>query len=504
MADTTDEPPVPSSVDATKSDPSSDVVVEDDITETSKAISSMTVDALPEPPSIVQEEVSPATDDQQQIEESTAPQQPPVVQQLPLNLPQNFGPMEALDDADAAAAYDNEFLSLLPPCILPRITKLKSLNDARDAILEEYRLERAALEMKFMKRMETLFDERRGVINGEFDTVIDTDNTVQDKNEDDNNNGEESAEVVKAEGVVEDVSDDGDGEDVQNEQLQPRDAVKGIPQFWACAMGHVDVIAELITEGERIAQKCVAVYRVLYPSVYFFAHILYLQKMTNLEPLPYFIADVDCLDHLTDVACTNFSDGTGFELHFHFSPNPFFANKILTKRYEVPNLLTEDEPILKNVTGTTINWKDKQSLTYKEVTKKQRKKNGANAGQIRTITKKERTESFFHFFTPPSMPGLMEVMDEDEADAVEEAFDHDYDVAQAIRGHLIPKAVLWFTGEAMIEDYDEEMMEEMVMQDMQAGGAGQPFAFNAEGDVGSNPFPQPQPGEGQNPECKQN
>ena len=26
--------------------------------------------------------------------------------------------------------------------------------------------------------------------------------------------------------------------------------MKGIPQFWACAMGHVDVIAELITEGE--------------------------------------------------------------------------------------------------------------------------------------------------------------------------------------------------------------------------------------------------------------
>ena len=227
-------------------------------------------------------------------------------------------------------------------------------------------------------------------------------------------------------------------------------------------------------------------------------------KTTNLKLLPNYIADVDCLDHLTDVTCTNFPDGTGFELHFHFSPNPFFTNKTLSKRYEVPNLLTEDEPILKNVTGTIINWKANQSLTYKEVTKKQRKKGGPNAGQIRTITKKERTESFFHFFTPPSMPGLMEVMDEDEADAVEEAFDHDYDVAQAIRGHLIPKAVLWFTGEAMIEDYDEEMIEDMVMQDMQGGGAGQPFVYNAEGDAGNNSFPQPQAGAGENPECKQN
>ena len=38
-------------------------------------------------------------------------------------------------------------------------------------------------------------------------------------------------------------------------------------------------------------------------------------------------------------------------------------------------------------------------------------------------------------------------MNEDTADAIEEAFDSDYDVAQAFRSHIIPKAVLWFTGE---------------------------------------------------------
>ena len=44
------------------------------------------------------------------------------------------------------------------------------------------------------------------------------------------------------------------------------------------------------------------------------------------------------------------------------------------------------------------------------------------------------------------MPSLEE-MDEDEADAIEEAFDHDYDVAQSFRSHIVPKAVQWFTGE---------------------------------------------------------
>ena len=65
---------------------------------------------------------------------------------------------------------------------------------------------------------------------------------------------------------------------------------------------------------------------------------------------------------------------------------------------EIPNLLLDDEPILKNVIGCDIDWKPNMCLTFKEVQKKQRSKSGKRAGQIRTITKKERTDSFFHFF----------------------------------------------------------------------------------------------------------
>jgi len=46
--------------------------------------------------------------------------------------------------------------------------------------------------------------------------------------------------------------------------------------------------------------------------------------------------------------------------------------------------------------------------------------------------------------------------------AIEEAFDHDYDVAQSFRSHLIPKAVLWFTGQALDEEVETlELMAEM-------------------------------------------
>ena len=354
---------------------------------------------------------------------------------------------DELDEDFDPAAMNNEFLALLPPCVLPRIDKLKVLNNKRDEIMEEYRVERAELEIRYAEKMQPLYDERKGVVNGEYDAAIIDE--LQPKE------GEGTFLTVDPEAAP---------------HLQG-DQVKGIPQFWACAMGHVDVIAELVTES-----------------------------------------DVDCLEHLTDVTCTDFPDGMGFELNFHFAPNDFFTNSILSKRYEVPNLLTEDEPILKNITGTEIQWKTGQSLTYREVTKKQRKKGGKAAGQVRSITKRERTESFFHFFTPVKMPALSDVVDEDEADAIDEAFDHDYDVAQAFRSHLIKKAVLWFTGEAMIDDYDEEGMmggdedgEDDDDDDEEEGlinGEAQPA--DAEGHPvqidlgGSNP-----PTEGENPECKQ-
>ena len=47
------------------------------------------------------------------------------------------------------------------------------------------------------------------------------------------------------------------------------------------------------------------------------------------------------------------------------------------------------------------------------------------------------------------MPKL-EDMDENEAERLESAFDQDYDIAQAFRSHIVPKAVLWFTGEVCV------------------------------------------------------
>ena len=50
----------------------------------------------------------------------------------------------------------------------------------------------------------------------------------------------------------------------------------------------------------------------------------------------------------------------------------------------------------------------------------------------------------------------MEENDEEQADTVEQAFDLDYDVAQAFCLHIVPKAVILFTGEALDDGMDFE------------------------------------------------
>ena len=97
--------------------------------------------------------------------------------------------------------------------------------------------------------------------------------------------------------------------------------------------------------------------------------------------------DIDCLEHLTDVTCREFEGGTGFKLRFTFDikTNKYFTDQLFIKRYEVPNILLEDEPILKNLRCCNVNWKEGRRLTYRDVKKKQRSKSSGRVGQICTV-----------------------------------------------------------------------------------------------------------------------
>mmetsp|Transcript_26299 Transcript_26299/g.37687 ORF Transcript_26299/g.37687 Transcript_26299/m.37687 type:complete len:386 (-) Transcript_26299:157-1314(-) len=299
----------------------------------------------------------------------------------------NINNEEEEDEDDEDFVLDMESY---PKYLRTRLLFLKQLNQQREEILQNYVVERAALEAKFASLSQPLYDTRAKVVKGEM-----TD--------------EEIAANLKHE-----EEDEEKDKEVPQDEEEEEEVVPGIPQFWVNAMGHMNVIAECITEQ-----------------------------------------DIECLEHLVDVKYLDHPDGKGFTLYFYFRPNEFFENDVLTKRYDVPNFLSEEEPVLEAVKGCDIQWKAGKCLTFTEVKKTQRAKGGKKSGQIRTIIKKERQESFFHFFSPPPIPPVDD-LDEEQAEAYDEAFDHDFDIAQAFRTYVIPKAVLWFTGEELLDDDDED------------------------------------------------
>jgi len=220
-------------------------------------------------------------------------------------------------------------------------------------------------------------------------------------------NGGKDTEIAAAAATAE--------ESAANTTVSSEEDDTGIPQFWSCAIHQMPVTQGLVQEN-----------------------------------------DLECLSSLRDIRCVSHDNGEGFRLEFEFGPNDFFENSLLTKTYEVPNLLLADEPILKNVEGCSIDWKAGKSLTHTTVTKQQRG-TGKNAGQTRSVTKQIKKESFFHFFAPPKMPDNMATASEEQVVELEQAFDEDYDVAQAFRSHIVPKAVLWFAGDAMEQEMEAAM-----------------------------------------------
>ncbi|KAG9544673.1 hypothetical protein KCU60_g22148, partial [Aureobasidium melanogenum] len=82
--------------------------------------------------------------------------------------------------------------------------------------------------------------------------------------------------------------------------------------------------------------------------------------------------------------------------------------------------------------------------------------------QTRIVKKTIPTPSFFDFFNPASPPTED---DEDVDDDIEAKLELDYQLGEDIKEKLIPRAIDWFTGEALqfeqgFEDFDEDEFED--------------------------------------------
>ncbi|KAK3686009.1 putative nucleosome assembly protein I [Podospora appendiculata] len=228
-----------------------------------------------------------------------------------------------------------------------------------------------------------------------------------------NGKTEPSEDQIKAGEEDDEPEEEAEGAAVKEEKSSESKPVNGIPEFWLSAMKNQMSLAEMITDR-----------------------------------------DEEALRLLTDIRM-EYLDKPGFRLIFEFAENDFFTNKTITKTYFYQNESGYGgDFIYDHAEGDKIDWKEGQDLTVRVEQKKQRNK---TTKQTRIVKKTVPTESFFNFFSPPSAPTEE---DDDAASDIEERLELDYQLGEDIKEKLIPRAIDWFTGEALaFEELDEDDFE---------------------------------------------
>lgn len=277
------------------------------------------------------------------------------------------------------------------------------------------------LEKKYFQKFTPLYEKRAKIVNGS-----------SEPSEDEIQVGQEAQQSLRLDGASETTTATG-----ASGGNSSTNTSKGIPEFWLSAMKNQVSLAEMITDRDEVALK-------------------YLEDI-NMEYL----------------------DRPGFQLNFDFADNEYFSNRRLSKTYYYQEQTGYGgDFIYDHAVGTPVNWKPGRDLTVKIESKKQRNKskvvvrycvqlaNRVDTKQTRVIRKSVPTESFFTFFSPPVPPDKEKYEDGD----IEQRLELDYQLGEDIKEKLIPRAIDWFTGEALQyeqpdEEYDENDSEEEGSED---------------------------------------
>ncbi|PNP51432.1 hypothetical protein THARTR1_07872 [Trichoderma harzianum] len=289
------------------------------------------------------------------------------------------------------------YIESLPAPVRRRVSGLRAIQKDHAKLEAEFQEEVLQLEKKYFAKFTPLYEKRSAIVNGKVEP---TEEEVKRGDEDD----EESQDAAEAAGEPSQPTD------------EASEAVQGIPEFWLSAMKNQVTLAEMITDRDEAALK-----------------------------------------HLIDIRM-EYLDKPGFRLIFEFAENEYFSDKTITKTYYYQNESGYGgDFIYDHAEGYKINWYPGKDLTVRVEAKKQRNK---NTKQTRIVKKSVPTESFFNFFSPPKPPTDDPEEDDDVASDIEERLELDYQLGEDIKEKLIPRAVDWFTGEALAyEELDEEDLD---------------------------------------------
>lgn len=301
------------------------------------------------------------------------------------------------------------YVESLPTPVRRRVAGLKGVQRDHSKLEAEFQEEVLQLEKKYFEKFTPLYQKRAAIVNGTAEPTEDEIKAGEEDEEEEEKDEEEAA--VKPE--------------------ETTDAITGIPEFWLSAMKNQISLAEMITDRDEAALK-----------------------------------------HLTDVRM-EYLDKPGFRLIFEFAENDFFTNTTITKTYFYQNESGYGgDFIYDHAEGDKIDWKAGKDLTVRIESKKQRNKSklvlnlryssetnpSLDTKQTRVVKKTVPTESFFNFFSPPKAP--TDEDDDDAASDIEERLELDYQLGEDIKEKLIPRAVDWFTGEALqFEEMDDDLEE---------------------------------------------
>jgi len=301
------------------------------------------------------------------------------------------------------------YIQSLPPQVKRRMKSLKKLQLESTKIESDFYKEVQELECKYQNLYQPLYDKRTQIVKGSYEpTDIEADFPSDSEDEE-----ADLSTEIKEKATIEEI------DEKTNEVIEKKDEnVNGIPSFWLTIMKNVEMLAEMVQETD--------------------------------EPV---------LEKLEDVTVKlHAKPQMGFTIYFHFQENDYFGNSVLTKEYEMKCEPLEEDPFsfegpeIIKCKGCLIDWKKGKNITVKTVKKKQKHK---NKGNTRTITKQVKADSFFNFFDPPLVPDDPAAEVDEETQALLTA---DFEIGHYINERIVPRAVLYFTGEALEEDseYDEE------------------------------------------------
>ncbi|XP_057693837.1 nucleosome assembly protein 1-like 4a isoform X2 [Corythoichthys intestinalis] len=294
--------------------------------------------------------------------------------------------------------------SMLPKAVKRRVHALKRLQLQCVNIESKFYEEVHELERKYAAICRPLYDKRRDIVTAAVEPTDAECEWNSDKDEED----ELSDQIKKIIAI-----------DTKMEDSPSVEDPKGIPDFWLTIFRNADMLTDMIQEHD--------------------------------EPI---------LKHLKDIQ-VKFSEPNhpmSFTLEFYFEPNSFFSNTVLTKVYKMKAEPDTSEPFsfegpeIVDCVGCTIDWHKGKDVTVKTIRKKQKHK---GRGTVRTVTKQVPNPSFFNFFNPVKASPDGAELDEDSE------LTFDFEVGHFFRERIIPRAVLYFTGEAMEDDesFDEELEE---------------------------------------------